>query len=41
LAGESLEDLDEARLGAYLDTADIPEPELIIYYPNERRTTHK
>lgn len=40
LAGESLEDLDEARLGAYLDTADIPEPELIIRTSGEQRTSN-
>jgi undecaprenyl diphosphate synthase len=39
-AGHSLDDIDEATLGQCLDTAGLPEPELIIRTSGERRVSN-
>lgn len=40
LAGEDLTSLDEEGLGKYLDTVDLPEPELIIRTSGEQRMSN-
>lgn len=39
-AGHDLADIDETILGQYLDTAGLPEPELIIRTSGERRVSN-
>ena len=39
-AGHDLPDIDETILGQYLDTAGLPEPELIIRTSGERRVSN-
>ena len=39
-AGHDLTDIDETILGQYLDTAGLPEPELIIRTSGERRVSN-
>lgn len=39
-AGHDLADIDETMLGQYLDTAGLPEPELIIRTSGERRVSN-
>lgn len=39
-AGENIDQINESILGKYLDTADTPEPELIIRTSGEQRTSN-
>lgn len=39
-AGEDIANLNETIVGKYLDTADVPEPELIIRTSGEQRTSN-
>ena len=40
LAGESIAELSEEKLGAYLDTHDMPEPDLVIRTSGEKRISN-
>lgn len=40
LAGENIAELNESTLAKYLDTADTPEPELVIRTSGEQRTSN-